>query len=429
MAFQDPNSDQGFGVLSGGKAGFRASAAGMAAEEGMSLLNAGVQYFNQKALNRQAQSMTQENMRLQKKLNLEQQYQSIANSTSAYKAAGLNPALAAGAPAAAGVSMAAGNAGAAGMPQTPDVAALLGAGAQLDMLATQKENVQENTELQREQAREKKIQNDRNESEDYFYTEHFPDFVAHLEKMTDDEFTQGWLDSVREESKGLLQDKGIVDAFNNIFFEMSRQERFKALDELTNEMDVSVLKMQLNNGTAAALADLPKANRKLIYKNMLKMDAEIARFRAETRNINEDTAFFKERREQTAATVAKLGQETLSILHGDKVALYDAGEIGSLGLTLGFDAVEQFAHGAGFGSGLAVAGKLTGGAGAAVPKFAPPRFESLKQAKSAGMPKETYQEIVKRAEVYSKGDPVKRAQMINKGVEFWEKNKSNPKYK
>lgn len=390
MAFQDPNSPAGAAVAAGG--------IGFAAGEAMGLANAGIQYYNQKKLNRQAQHMTQENMRLQKMLNLEQQYQSIANSTSAYKAAGLNPALATGAPAAAGVSMAPGDAGSAAMPQAPDVAALLGAGVQLDMLAAQEENLKENTELQREQAREKKIQNDRNESEDYFYTQHFPDFVAHLEKMTDDEFTQGWLDSVREESKGLLHDKGIVDAFNNIFFEMTRQERFKALDELTNEMDVSVMRMQLNNGTAAALADLPKANRKLIYKNMLKMDAEIARFRAETRNINEDTAFFAERREQTAATVAKLGQETLAILHGDKVALYDAGEIGALGLSLGFDAVEQFAHGAGFGTGIAVAGKLAGGKGVAAPAFSPEKIPTKPKLPSFDGSMEMHRQAVLRKE-------------------------------
>lgn len=352
MAFQDPSSPAGAAVAAGG--------IGFAAGEAMSLANAGIQYYNQKKLNRQAQKMTQENMRLQAALNLEQQYKSIANSTSAYKAAGLNPALAAGAPAAAGVSMAPGNAGAAGMPASPDVAGLMSAGAQLDMLATQKENVKENTNLQKEEAREKKIENDRKESEDWFYRQHLPDFIVHLEKQTDDEFTLGWLDAVRDESKNLIFDKGTVDAFGKIFFDMTRQERFKALDELTNEMDVTVMRMQLNNGTAAALADLPKANRKLIYKNMLKMDAEIARFNAETRNVQEDTKFFKERREQTAATVAKLGQETLAILHGDKVALYDAGEIGALGLTLGFDAVSNFANGAGFGTGIAVAGKLAG---------------------------------------------------------------------
>lgn len=357
MAFQDPNSDAGSVVASGSLAG---AAGGLAAAEGLSLVNSGFQYYNQKKLNRQAQKMTQENMRLQQQLNLDSQYKSIANSTSAYKAAGLNPALAFGAPAAAGVSSAPGNAGAAGMPASPDVAGLMSAGAQLDMLATQKENVQANTNLQNEEAREKKIANDRKASEDYTINEHLPHLIEYMKQNTDDEFTLGWLDEFNQNSKNLLQDKGTLDALQSIFFEMTRQNRNKALDELTNEMDISVMRMQLNNGTAAALADLPKANRRLIYKNMLRMDAEIARFNAETRNVQEDTKFFNERREQTAATVAKLGQETLAILHGDKVALYDAGEIGALGLTLGFDAVSNFANGAGFGTGIAVAGKLAG---------------------------------------------------------------------
>lgn len=415
MAYQDPNSPAGNAVATGG--------VGFAAGEAASLANAAFQYYNQKALNRQANSMTQENMRLQKKLNLEQQYQSIANSTSAYKAAGLNPALAVGAPAAGPVSSHSANAGAAGLPSTPDVAALLGAGAQLDMLDAQKENIRENTELQKEQAREKKIENNRKESEDYTINEHLPYLIEYMKSNADDEFTLGWLDEFSQNSKNLVQDKGTLDALNNIFFEMTRQDRSKTLEELINQMDITVMKMQLTNGTAAAVADLPKANRKLIYKNMLRMDAEIARFNAETRNVQEDTKFFKERREQTAATVAKLGQETLALLHNDKVALYDAGEIGALGLTLGFDAVEQFAHGAGFGTGLAVAGKLAGGSGKDGTSLTKPVFESPKRVESQPygkpVPRDVLESIREASRSTAKGDKVYEAQLFNAAVKRW----------
>lgn len=417
MAFQDPNSPAGQAVSSGAAGAFAAGGIGAAAGAAMSLANAGVQYFNQKKLNRQAQKDTQDNMRLQAALNLQQQYKSIANSTSAYKAAGLNPALAAGAPAAAGVSSAPGHAGEAGMPQTPDVAAFLQAGAQLDMLAAQKENLKENTELQKQEAREKRIKNDRETSKDSLVSSSFMSNVQAMAEATDNPFIRGFCEDFLDRIGKSDFNLGAYEAFNETFFNMSQRERDRELDYKAKEMDKKVLSMQYENGAAQALADLPKVQRLQIYRNVSLMGAQIAQLNAET-SLTED------KRAAIRASIDKLGQETMSILHHDPAAMWQSGDISSLLVSLGYDGVKA----ASLGAGMAI-GSRAAGAGAAAPKFAPPRLENIKKAKDVGMPKDTYQEIVRRAEAYSKGDPVKRAQMINKGVEFWQKNQNNPKYK
>lgn len=412
MAFQDPNSPAGAAVAAGG--------IGFAAGEAMGLANAGIQYYSQKKLNRQAQHMTQENMRLQKMLNLEQQYQSIANSTSAYKAAGLNPALATGAPAAAGVSMAPGNAGSAAMPQAPDVAALLGAGVQLDMLATQKENLKANTELQNEEAREKKIENDREQSKDSLVSSSFMSNVRAIAESTENPFIRGFCEDFLERVGESDFNLGAYEAFNETFFAMSQRERDRELDYKAKEMDKKVLSLQYDNGAAQALADMPKAQRLQIYRNVALMGAQIAQ-------LNAETSLTDDKRAAIRASIDKLGQETMSILHHDPAAMWQSGDISSLLVSLGYEGVKA----ASFGAGMAAGSRLTGGTGAAgaVPKFAPERSKTIKNAEGVGMPKETFLEIVRRADAYAKGDPVKRAQMINKGVDFWQKNKSNPKYK
>ena len=111
--------------------------------------NAAIQYYNQKKLNRQAQNDTQQNMILQKKLNLAQQFDSVRNYTSALRAAGLNPALAsAGIQMAQGVSSAAGNAGQAAMPENSAPAYLQAYNAMAKQ-ESEIENTKANTELQK----------------------------------------------------------------------------------------------------------------------------------------------------------------------------------------------------------------------------------------------------------------------------------------
>ena len=112
------------------------------------MANATVQYYNQRRLNRQAQVDTQQNMRLQKDLNLQQQFDSVRNYTSALRAAGLNPALASGGvQMAQGVSSAAGNAGQAALPEN-SAPAYMQAYASMAKQESDIENIKANTELQ-----------------------------------------------------------------------------------------------------------------------------------------------------------------------------------------------------------------------------------------------------------------------------------------
>lgn len=125
------------------------------------MASSAVQYYNQKRLNRQAQTDTQQNMRLQKELNLQQQFDSVKTYTSALRAAGLNPALASSSPVQAqGVSSSAGNAGQAAKP-TPNLPAALEAANNLKQQESQIENTRANTELQRAETalKDQEVQN------------------------------------------------------------------------------------------------------------------------------------------------------------------------------------------------------------------------------------------------------------------------------
>lgn len=411
MGYQNPDSEQGVSVLDGG---FKTSAVGMAVDEGFKLGNAAIQYYNQKALNRQAQRMTQENMRLQKKLNLEQQYQSIANSTSAYKAAGLNPALSTGAPAAAGVSMASGNAGAAALPQSPDVAAFLGAGAQLDMLAAQKENLKANTNLQEEETREKKIKNDREHSKDSLVSSSFMSNVRAIAESTENPFIRGFCEDFLERVGESDFNLGAYEAFNETFFTMSQRERDRELDYKAKEMDKKVLSLQYENGAAQALADMPKAQRLQIYRNVALMGAQIAQLNAET-SLTED------KRSAIRASIDKLGQETLSILHHDPAAMWQSGDISSLLVSLGYEGVKAASFGAGVAAGSRVAGAGSGAVKAGTltkPSFASPkRMESQPYGKP--VPKDVLESIREAAHATAKGDKVYEAQLFNASVKRW----------
>lgn len=393
-------------------------------------INAAVQYYNQKKLNRQAQSDTQENMKLQKQLNLKQQYDSIKQYTGALRAAGLNPALASSSPIQAqGVGFAGGSSGEAAMPNNSLPAALEAANA-LSLQTAQKDNLEEstrniaaNTDKVKAETEKVKVDTKRTsqdvqhvESRDKALSPALRSELSEMRNKTENPFMRGFLDDFLE--KNTEMDLGTLQAFNDTWFELSQRERDRELDYVAKEMDKKVLSMQYENGAAEALADMPKATRLQIYRNMALMDSQIAQLDAET-SLTED------KRAAIRSSVDKMAQEVQSLLHHDPAAMWHAGDISGLGVMLGYEGIQSLAHGAGFGAGVAAGSRFAG----AVPKFAPARLETIKKAKEVGMPKQTYQEIVRRAEEYSKGDPVKRAQMINKGVEFWRKNKSNPKYK
>lgn len=99
--------------------------AGALGSKALDWVDTAVQYYNQKKLNRQAQKDTQQNMQLQKELNLQQLIDSYPSSVAGMRRAGLNPALAVGGVGSAqGVSSFAGNAGLAAKPDNSAPAAL-----------------------------------------------------------------------------------------------------------------------------------------------------------------------------------------------------------------------------------------------------------------------------------------------------------------
>lgn len=133
-----------------------ASAAGpvaAGAQFGAQQLDKVASYYMQKNLNRQAQANTVKNMKLAAELNSRQAFRAIAQSTSALKAAGLNPALATqGSFTATGVSNPAGTASSAPVGNAPDFAASLLAGKQIALLDAEKQNLEAQTKERESQA-------------------------------------------------------------------------------------------------------------------------------------------------------------------------------------------------------------------------------------------------------------------------------------
>lgn len=133
-----------------------ASAAGPAAagvQFGAQQLDKAVSYYMQKNLNRQAQANTVKNMKLAAELNGQQAFRAIAQSTTALKAAGLNPALATqGNFTATGVSNPAGVASSAPVGNAPDFAASLLAGKQIALLDAERQNLEAQTKERESQA-------------------------------------------------------------------------------------------------------------------------------------------------------------------------------------------------------------------------------------------------------------------------------------
>ena len=136
--------------LASGVAGGPAAAG---AQYGAQQLDKAASYYMQKNLNRQAQANTVKNMKLAAELNGQQAFRAIAQSTSALKAAGLNPALATqGNFTATGVSNPAGTASSAPIGTAPDFAASLLAGKQIALLDAEKRNLDAQTKERESQA-------------------------------------------------------------------------------------------------------------------------------------------------------------------------------------------------------------------------------------------------------------------------------------
>ena len=400
-------------------------------------INAAVQYYNQKKLNRQAQSDTQENMKLQKQLNLKQQYDSIKQYTGALRAAGLNPALASSNPIQAqGVGFAGGSSGEAAMPNNSLPAALEAANA-LSLQTAQKDNLEEstrniaaNTDKVRAETDKIKVSTKHEsqevqhvESKDKVVNTAMRSFLTEMRDSTENPFISDFLDSVLASNESF--DVGSLHGFSDMFFDFSRDERERELDYIAKEVDKRVMSGRYeDNNSMEALIRQPYDERMRLYKSMALMDMQIY-------SLGQEASLTPKKKALMETQAANLRQQTQSIYHSDPAAMWNAGDYGSYVNRLVNEGLEQAAHGFGFGSGVAFGSRFGGSAAGALsaPKFGSGRLETIKKAKEVGMPKETYQEIVKRAESYSNGDPVRRAQMINKGVEFWRKNKSNSKYK
>lgn len=322
------------------------------------MVDTAVQYYNQKKLNRQAQNDTQQNMKLQKQLNLEQQFDSLKSYTSALRAAGLNPALASSSPVMAqGVSSAAGNAGQAGMPQNTTAEAMQAFNA-VRKADSEIENVEANTALQREETREKKIKNDREATKDSLVSKTALDALSAMREETDSPFIRGFIEEFENGVTDKDMNVGLLDSFQKVFYDLSQKERDRELDFLVKEFDKQVYHKQFENGAAEALADMPKATRFQIYRNCALMLAQIGQLNAET-SLTED------KRNLIRSNIAKLGQEVQSLLHHDPASMWHSGDISGLLAMLGYDGIKAVASGVGFGAGAAVGSRVGGSAAGA----------------------------------------------------------------
>lgn len=407
--------------------GYESIAQGAAAE-GSSFVHdsigAAVQYYNQKKLNRQAQTDTQQNMKLQKQLNLQQQFDSVRNYTSALRAAGLNPALASGGvQMAQGVSSAAGNAGQAALPDN-SAPAYMQAYTATAKQESEIENTRANTELQKEETREKRIQNNREQTKDSLVSKSVLDNLAAMREATDSPFIRGFIEQFEDSITTEDMNLGVLESFYHTFYDFSQRERDRELDYLAKEFDKLVFQKSFENGSAADVADMPKATRYQIYRNCALMLAQIGQLNAET-SLTED------KRNLIRSNVAKLGQEVTSLLHHDPAAMWHAGDISGLLAMIGYDGIKATANGAGFGAGAALAsrfgGKVSGAGEVAadeVSKTVQKVGNSVKRAGN-GLPLDTWQRIQGKAK--NIGDPVHRAQYIEKSVRMWHKEHPNGK--
>lgn len=386
-------------------------------------VESGTNYVTSNALDAESQNRSFNYNQKSAKAQQIRELQNLQNSPSAYvqglKRAGINPALLASGQIPVGQSTALPVSGTAHMsPGT--TGALQGASAAL-MVQKQMEMTDSEIDLNRSQthkneaeAKEKDIENSHKESYDKALSSSFQSMLTEMKDSTENPYMKGFLEEFLFNSENI--DMGVFRAFNDTWFGLSQKERDRELDYIVKEMDKKVLSMQYSNGAAEALADMPKAQRFQIYRNMALMSAQIA-------SLNAETSLTEDKRSAIKASIEKLGQETLSILHHDPAAMWNAGELSSLGVMLGYDGIKAGMVGAGYAVGsAAVRGKnLSNDVKAIGPAAANLGGGTLKTAKPRGMSPEVYSQVVSKAKSLAGGDKVKEAQLIDKLVRHWHK--------
>ena len=389
--------------------------AGMASGMAQSAFDSSVQYFNQKHLNAQAQHDYRENLKLSAELNKKAQFDAVAQSTSALRAAGLSPALAANGNYSAPAASAPLASSSAGMPHS-EGASMIQAINDARAFDNQQELVKAETRKLKADADKTEIENKHTRSEDSSLSEGLYQMIDEMRNSTDNPFMRGFLDNFLSQSENKI-DLGVYNAFNKLWYDMSQKQRDQELDYISKEFDKKVMSMQFDNGAAAALADMPRAKRFEVYKNIQFMNAQIAK-------LNADTSLTEDVRSQIKANVSKMAQETLALFHSDPAAMYKAGDISSLLVGLGFDVTKEISHGFGMASGYALAGSLVPGAGVkgvvtqATSKAAP----IASKAASKAVPDKVLGDI--RASInrnFPSATPQYKAALFNKSVERYRK--------
>lgn len=378
---------------------------------GAKLVDTGIQYFTNKNSQKQAQANTRKNMAEQVGLEDSSWYNRIAKSTQALKAAGLSPALATGQ----AQGAAAATPTASPMPQVDKPSSQADFINSLSLNDSQKELNEAAARKANAEADEISLKNEHALSKDYFINTHLGHVLENLRDNAEDEFTRGFAESFINENRSVGNnikfDQGALDAFKSIFYDMERSKRAHYIEELTSHFDRKVMSMQLENGAAAAVANFSKDKRRLIYKQMLQMDASISK-------LQSDVTLNDKQKEFLESQISRTGQEIQSMLHSDPVAMYNSGDIGDLAVKLGFEGTSQFLHGVGFGTGMAVGSKLVPGSkGSSVP-FDVPKFGS-KSADSSVMPRNVFEQIKKSAAKQANGDKVYEARLIDASVRRW----------
>lgn len=370
-----------------------------------------IQYYTNKNSQKQAQANTRKNMQEQVGLEDSSWYNRIAKSTQALKAAGLSPALMTGQTQGAATATPT----ASPMPQVGQPSSQADLLNSMMLNKSQQELNEAAAKKANAEAEEISLKNEHTLNKDYFINTHLGQVLENLRDNAEDEFTRGFAESFINENRSagnnIRFDQGALDAFKSIFYDMERSKRVHFIEELTNHFDRKVMSMQLDNGAAAALANLSKDQRRLIYKQMLQMDASIAKLQSDV-TLNDKQKQFLE------SQISRTGQEIQSMLHSDPVAMYNSGDIGDLAVKLGFEGTTQFLHGVGFGTGMAVGSKLVPGSkGSSVP-FDVPKFGS-KSADPSVMPKNVFEQIKNSAAKQANGDKVYEARLIDASVRRW----------
>lgn len=375
------------------------AAGGVAGLVGKAIDNA-TQYYNNKHLQSQAQHDTEENMETQAQLEDESWANRILRYPKLLRDSGLSPVLAKGTVQGAATTTP-GAPMASTSPSGESIASNIQAMKENELLNSQKELNEATAKKAKAEARRTELQNIHTEHEDQALEVGMYNMLDEMRSSTDNQFMRGFLDTYLDNNETL--DLGAYNAFNKMFYDLSQRERDRELDFIQKEFDKRVVQMQYENGAAAALADMPKAKRLEIYSAVNQMNSNIARMNAET-SLTED------QRDKLRSETAKLAQEVQSILHSDPAAMYKAGDISSLLVTLGYDAVKAASAGAGFAAGAA----LTKGAAAPGAVKAAPSLGSKTLKTTKGIPQSKIDRVNEKARQID--NPVHRAQYIDKSM-------------